>query len=165
MKKRHLSDTEQKVLSVIGKDFPNSRSPYDDMAAKGGIETKQLLSILKKWKRNGTLRRVGAIANHFKTGFGVSAMIILKVKPEKVENVGQILAGFKEVSHCYERETAENWPYNLYAMVHSDRIENLEQIVRKISRLCGVTEYRILLTERELKKVPPTYILPETEMQ
>ena len=161
MKKRHLSDVEQKVLTVIQKGFPNSRSPYRDMAAKAAMETEQFLSVLKKWKRQGKLRRVGAVVNHFKAGLGSGAMVAWQVEPEKIEKVGHILAGFKQVSHAYERKTADNWPYNLYTMVHSNNIEDLERIVRQMSQACGVTKYRILLTEGELKKVPPTYITPE----
>ena len=73
--------------------------------------------------------------------------------------VGIHLAGFKEVSHAYEREVRENWPYNLYSMVHGENAEDVEQIVRKISKACMVSQYRVLFTEKELKKVPPTYII------
>jgi DNA-binding Lrp family transcriptional regulator len=163
MKKRHLSDVEQKVLAVIQKGFPNSPSPFQDMAAKADMETGQLLDILKKWKRQGKLRRVGAVVNHFKAGLGAGAMVAWQVEPEKIENAGRILAGFKQVSHAYQRKTAENWPYNLYTMVHANDTEDVERIVRQMSRACGVTKYRIMLTERELKKVPPTYVAPEWE--
>jgi len=85
-------------------------------------------------------------------------MIAWQVELEHVEQVGTILAGFKEVSHAYERSTGENWPYNLYTMVHGADIQAVEQIVERMSRACGVSNYRILATEKELKKVPPTYI-------
>lgn len=158
MEKERLSEIEKKVLLVIQKGFPISRNPFEDIAKKTGVETGELLSILKKWKKDGILRRVGAIVNHFKAGLGVSAMVVWKVEQEKVEKAGQTLAGFKEVSHAYERETAENWPYNLYTMVHCETIDNLEQVVHKMSKASGIAEYRVLLTEKELKKVPPTYI-------
>lgn len=155
---RQLSETEKKVLAVIQKGFPNSRNPYEDMATQSGIDTEEFLQILEKWKKDGTLRRVGAIVNHFKAGFGVSAMVVWKVEPENVEKAGQILAGCKEVSHAYERQTAENWPYNLYTMVHCGTIENLKEVVCQMSETAGIKEYKILITEKELKKVPPTYI-------
>ena len=34
----------------------------------------------------------------------------------------------------------------------------VEQIVKNMSKACGVSDYRILTTKKELKKVPPTYI-------
>jgi len=161
---RLLSDTERKVLAVIQEGFPNSQSPYKDMAEKAGMEAEQFLSVLKKWKQDGKLRRIGAVVNHFKAGFGVGAMVVWQVEPEKVEKTGQILAGFKEVSHAYERRISENWPYNLYSMVHGENVQSVEQIIKKMSEACGacgcgVSEYRVLFTEKELKKVPPTYIV------
>ena len=161
MKKQRLSDAEKKVLAVIQAGFTDSRSPYRDMAAKAGMETEQLLNVLRKWKHQGKLRRIGAVVNHFKAGFGVSAMVVWRAEPQNVKDAGQILAAFKEVSHAYQRKTAENWPYNLYTTVHTTNSENIEQIVRKMSRACGITDYRVLLTEKELKKAAPTYLKTE----
>lgn len=158
MKKCRLSDVEQKVLAAIQKGFPSSQTPYEDMAAETPMEAGRFLSILKKWKQQGKIRRVGAIVNHFKAGCGTAAMVVWQVEPDKVERTGKILADFKEVSHAYERTAVENWPYNLYTMVHSN---NIEQTIRKMAQKCGVSQYRVLLTERELKKSPPVYITPE----
>ena len=63
-----------------------------------------------------------------------------------------------EVSHAYEREVNENWPYNLYSMVHGKSVKDVKQIVRKMSRKCRISDYCILFTEKEFKKTPPTYI-------
>jgi DNA-binding Lrp family transcriptional regulator len=86
-------------------------------------------------------------------------MVAWQVDQERVEQMGTTLAGFKEVSHAYERRTAENWPYNMYTMVHGADAEQVEQTVQRMSEACGVRAYRILTTKRELKKVPPTYIM------
>ncbi len=154
----HISDIERKVLAVLQEGFPRSESPYKDMAGQAGIETKQLLAVLENWKRQGKLRRVGAILDHFKVGLSGGAMVVWHVEEERVEEVGEKLAGFGEVSHAYERNTVENWPYNLYTMVHGANFEEVEKTVARMSQACGVSNYRILVTEKELKKVPPTYI-------
>ena len=85
--------------------------------------------------------------------------MVWQVESERVVEIGQIFAGFAEVSHAYERQTRENWPYNLYTMVHSKSAEEVQQGVRRMSQACGVSNCRILVTEKELKKVPPTYII------
>ncbi len=104
------------------------------------------------------IRRIGAIVDHFKVGLSGGGMAVWQVEPERVEQVGEILAGFREVSHAYERNTVENWPYNLYTMVHGADFQEVEQTVARMSQACGVSNYCILVTEKELKKVPPTYI-------
>jgi len=156
--KNQLSDIERKILAVLQKGFPRSQTPYQDTAKLVGIETKQLLEILKNWKSEGKLRRIGSIVDHFKVGYSGGAMVAWQVEPERIEQVGMELAGFAEITHAYERKTAQNWPYNLYTMVHGTDIREVEQTVKRMSRQVGVSNYRILATEKELKKVAPTYI-------
>ena len=153
-----LSDIERRILAVLQEGFPRSQTPYHDIANLVGIDTKELLEILENWKKEGKLRRIGSIVDHFKVGFSGGAMVAWQVKPERIEQVGVKLAGFAEVTHAYERVTAKNWPYNLYTMVHGADIQEVERIIKRMSQDCGVSDYRVLTTEKELKKVPPTYI-------
>jgi len=156
--KNQISDIERRILAVLQEGFPRSQTPYKDMAELVGIDTKRLLAVLDNWKREGKLRRIGSIVDHLKMGLSGGAMIAWRVEPERIEQVGTTLAGFKEISHAYERKTAENWPYNLYTMVHGVDIQEVEQIVKRMSRACKVSDYRILITQKELKKIPPTYV-------
>ena len=162
--KEHISNIERRILSVLQEGLPKSRTPYKDMARRIGIDAGQLLAVLEDWKKQGRLRRIGAIINHFKVGLGSGAMVVWEVGAERVVEIGQIFAGFKEVSHVYERQTAEDWPYSLYTMVHGKSAEDVQQVVKRMGEACGVSSYRVLVTEKELKKVPPTYIT-ESESQ
>lgn len=148
-------------MGAVQEGLPAGRTPYADIARRVEIGTGELLEILQGWKKSGKLRRVGAILNHFRLGLGAGAMVVWRVEAERIEEVGQILAGFEQVSHVYERQTAENWPYNLYTMVHGGDEEQLRRTVERMSQACGVTEYRVLVTEKELKKAAPTYITGE----
>ncbi|MBL7153345.1 MAG: Lrp/AsnC family transcriptional regulator [Phycisphaerae bacterium] len=162
MKKR-LSGIEQKILAVLQQGLGESRSPYRDMARRIGIETRELLSVLQDWKQQGKLRRIGAIVNHFKLGLGAGAMVVWPVEPGRTEQAGRKLAAFEQVSHAYERRASRDWPYSLYTMVHAKTAEEVREIVEQMSEACGLTDYRILHTQRELKKVPPTYIIDEEQ--
>ena len=154
----HISRIEQRVLAVLQEGLPTSQTPYKDMAGRIGIETEELLVILKKWKKQGKLRRIGAIVNHLKVGLPAGAMVAWQVETERVVEVGQIFAGISEASHVYERQSSENWPYNLYTMVHGKSEEEVQQIVERMSRTGSVSNYRVLMTKKELKKVSPKYI-------
>ena len=156
-----LSETERRVLAALQGGLPKSQSPYKDMALQAQITTDELLAILKSWKQQGKLRRIGAIVNHFKVGLGGGAMVVWRVEPGRIKQIGEQLAGFEQVSHAYERRTPQNWPYNLYTMVHAESAEQAREIVLRMSEACGVSEYRILDTQRELKKAPPTYIMED----
>jgi len=157
--KNHMSSIERRIIAVLQEGLPMGQTPYRDMAQRIGIETSQLLEVLKDWKKQGKLRRIGAIVNHFEVGLPAGAMVVWQAESERIVEIGQVFAGFKEVSHAYERQSSENWPYNLYTMVHGKRQEEVRQVIEDMSRACGVSNYRILITEKELKKVPPTYII------
>ena len=157
--KHEISQIEKKVLSVIQHGMPLTLTPFADMACEVGLETDELLEVLKGWKDSGQLRRAGAIVNHFRVGLGGGAMVVWKVPTDRVKEVGDILAGFPQVSHAYERPVSEVWSFNVYTMVHGSEMDEVNKTVKAMSEACGVTEYRQLLTERELKKVPPTYII------
>ena len=158
MAKVQLSEIERRVLAVIQRRFPLTPTPYRDMAEQVSIETTEFLSILRNWQEQGTIRRVGAVVNHFKVGLPAAAMVVWKVDEEKIERVGKLLAAFTEVSHAYERTATATWPYNLYTMVHAPDEKRIEEIVSEMSRSCGVSDYCILMTKKELKKTPPIYI-------
>lgn len=157
--KYKMSEVERRILGALQGGFPRTQTPYKDAAEQAGISTEELLTVLREWKDTGKLRRIGAIVHHERVGLSGGAMVAWRMDKQIVERAGTILAGFKEVSHAYERRTAENWPYNVYTMVHGTDTESVEQTVERMSEACGVSDYRILNTERELKKVPPTYII------
>jgi siroheme decarboxylase len=153
-----LTEQEKRVLAVLQEGFPLSPTPYADMATRIGMDVEALLGILRGWKDQGKIRRMGAIVNHFKVGMGGGAMVVWNVPVERVKRVGEQLAGFKEVSHAYQRPSAPNWPYTLYTMVHGSDNEEAAATVERMSQACGVEDYRLLKTVKELKKEPPVYI-------
>lgn len=159
--KEGISATERKVLAVLQKGFPRTRTPFKEMADCIGMDTVQFLKLLQDWKNSGKFRRIGAVVNHFKVGLSANAMVVWQVDPDRIEQVGSVLAGFRQVSHAYQRTVTENWAYNLYTMVHGTSRRQVEDVVQKMSETVGVSAYRILFTERELKKVSPTYIIQE----
>ena len=153
-----VGDIERRILAALQDGLPRSRTPYRDLAREIGIPTEELFAVLNRWRQDGTLRRVGAIVNHFQIGLGEGAMVVWKVEPDRVAEVGAKLAGFEEVSHAYERQTAPGWEYNLYTMVHGPTQEAVRRTVARMSEAVGISEYQVLPTRKELKKVPPRYV-------
>jgi DNA-binding Lrp family transcriptional regulator len=152
------SDIENRVLAALQDGLPATRTPYSDMARRIGISTNELLTILERWKREGKIRRMGAIVNHFRVGLAEGAMVVWKVEPERIADVGAILAGFEEVSHAYERRTSPGWEYSVYTMVHGATEEAVRRTIERMSEAAGVPDYLVLSTRKELKKAAPRYI-------
>ena len=156
-----LSDLEQNILSAIQHGMPLSQTPYQDLAKAVGIPVGQLFQILRQWRAEGKIRRVGAVVNHFQMGHGVGAMVVWSVSESRINQVGELFASLPKVSHAYLRPSNEQWPYNLYTMVHASDGSELKMTIETMSRKSGIKEFRELKTVRELKKVPPTYIVEQ----
>jgi hypothetical protein len=97
------------------------------------------------------------VVDHFRAGFGCGALVAWRAAGERLEQAAVALAGFAQSSHVYQRRTAPNWPYNLYTMVHGRDSFDLGEVIDAMSKACGIADYRVLLTEKELKKDPPAY--------
>lgn len=133
-------------------DFPVTERPYEDMAEKMGMAGEELIKELEALKASGRIRRIAAIVSHRAASYEGNAMVVWRADKNEVEKAGLIMAGFPEVSHCYERATGGYWPYNLYTMVHGrTRRECLATIERMASR-SGIEDRRVLFSTREFKK-------------
>lgn len=149
---------ECRVLAALQDGLPVSETPYRDVAEAAGVYADALLEVLRRWRRDGTLRRIGAVVNHVRVGVAESAMVVWKVPPDRTGEVGTLFAGFAEVSHAYERRTPPSWPYSIYTMVHGATSEAVGATIERMSEAAGVVDYAILSTRRELKKAAPKYI-------
>lgn len=142
----------KKVLEALPADFPVSERPYDEMAKEMGMSGAALIDELVALKKAGIIRRIAAMVAHRSVSYEGNAMVVWRVAEAEVGKVGAVMAGFQEVSHCYERDTGGYWDYNLYTMVHGrTREECLATIARMASR-SGIGDYRVLFSLREFKK-------------
>lgn len=149
---------DRKLLCALQSGLPLSPAPYRDLAAQVGITTDELLTVLKQWKADGKIRRIGAILNHFRTNHGCGAMVLWHVPEDCINTVGTLFSGLANVSHVYQRAAKPQWPYNLYTMVHAADVDEMNAAIETMSTQSGMTEFRALKTVKELKKVSPTYI-------
>ncbi len=152
-----LTDLEKKVIALLQTDIPVCRRPYLEMAERIGITEEEFIKILSGLNDRNMIRRFGATLKHQKSGFKANAMVAWKVPEERVEEVGNIMASFHEITHCYRRNPAPGWDRNLYTMVHGASEEECFAIAAKVSEATGETDYNLLFSRRELKKTSMQY--------
>lgn len=152
-----MNKLDESIIIALQNGLPVTERPFAEIAEKIGISEEELLGKLAEWKERGIIRRFGAILRHHNAGFAANAMTAWVVPPERVDEVGPIMASFPEVSHCYERPPFPGFPYNLYTMIHGRTREECAAVAEKISRATGITEYRALYTTKEYKKTSPMY--------
>jgi DNA-binding Lrp family transcriptional regulator len=158
-----LTDLEKMVIASIQEDLPVTRHPYRAIAEQLNISEETLLATLQGLCDRGIIRRFGATLRHQKSGFAANAMVAWQVAEERVEAVGQTMAAFKEVSHCYHRNPTDKWPYNLYTMVHAANEESCRATAQKMAEAAGVDKYSLLFSRRELKKTSMQYFSNDDE--
>jgi len=152
-----LTDLEKKIIAMLQTDIPVVKRPFLEMAEQIGITEEVFLSVLKKLDDQGMIRRFGATLKHQKSGFKANAMVAWKVDEDRVEKTGNIMATFHEITHCYRRNPAPGWKYNLYTMVHASTEDECYALVKKISKAVGEDEYELLFSRKELKKTSMKY--------
>jgi DNA-binding Lrp family transcriptional regulator len=98
------------------------------------------------------MRRFAAILRHREAGFIANGMIVWNVPTDSVDEIGNRLATFPEVSHCYRRPVYKDWRFNLFSMIHARSLESAKKIALEISKIIGIDDYQILFSTREFKK-------------
>lgn len=152
-----FSELDKAILRQVQETLPDSATPYADIARAVGTSEEAVLALLTRLKESGAIRRFGATLRHQKAGYQANVMVAWRVPEADVDRLGPVMAARPEVSHCYRRRTCPEWPYNLYTMVHGRTPEDCRAVVEALSRASGVTDYAMLASVRELKKVSMRY--------
>jgi len=142
----------QKNMDIIDEPFVN--------AAKNlGLTENEVFEKMKHYEDIGVVRRFAAILRHRQIGFTANGMIVWKVDDDKISEVGSKLGSFPQVSHCYERPTYPDWPYNVFSMIHCKTQDEAYDVAKTIQDQIHVDDYNILFSTREFKKTRVEYFV------
>jgi DNA-binding Lrp family transcriptional regulator len=158
-----LTDLEKNVIASIQADIPAVKRPFLKMAKKLGISEEAFLQVLNSLCDRGIIRRFGATLRHQQSGFNANAMVAWQVEEGKADAVGEIMASFKEVTHCYHRKPKSKWPYNIYTMIHAIDEKTCLEIASKMAEKAGIETYKLLFSKKELKKTSMKYFFVDDE--
>ncbi len=147
-----MDEIDKKLLKSTQDGIPIVSEPFKQIAKELALPEEEVLRRLDNLLKDGVIRRFGASIGHRAIGITANAMCTWNVPDEKVETAGAIMAGFPEVTHCYERPRFPDWRYNLFTMIHAYSRDECEKIAREISIATGIKDYSILFSEREFKK-------------
>ena len=156
--KQPYDDFDVAVIRATQGDLPVVPEPYAPAAAELGITQAALLEHLAGMQERGLLRRVAAILFHRRAGFCANGMGVWKVPEDRILEIGPRMAAFRGISHCYQRPTYEDWPYQIFTMAHGRSKEECDAILDAIETEIGCIEDRATLySSTEFKKVRLLY--------
>lgn len=154
-----LSELDKKIVMELQSGLPLVSRPFEALAQRVGITEKEFIDRVHAIQRAGIMRRIGAALRHHRVGFTANAMIVWQIPEDKIQEVGEQLSQLPEVTHCYQRVSLPQWPYNFYTMVHGHSREECKNIAERLSKISGVTNYRLLFSVAELKKSSMKYFM------
>jgi len=94
-----LDDLERRIIHHLQGDLPLTARPFALLAGRIGISEEELIERIRLQRQRGILRRLGANLDPQLAGFKANAMVAWYVPEDKIEEIGPLMANFKEVSH------------------------------------------------------------------
>lgn len=152
-----LSEEYITIIKKLQMDLPIVPNPFDNIAAEVGITVGELLEKTISLKEDGLMRRFAAVLYHRRAGFSSNGMGAWKVPEEILDEIGIKMASYRAVSHCYLRPTYEDWPYNIFTMIHGEDKKQVEEIFKIIEKDTGIKNRFILYSTKEYKKTRLQY--------
>jgi len=152
-----VTDLEKALIARLQRQLPIVARPFAILAGDLGVSEDEVIACVQGMKEKGYLRRIAAVLWHRTAGFEANGMGAWNVPDAKCRQIGEQMASFPEVTHCYQRPRFPGWRYNLYTMIHGHTREECRAVAGRIASSTGITDYDILFSTREFKKTSPVY--------
>lgn len=133
-----IDATDRRLIVATQAGLPRVSRPYDAIAEQLGIGGDEVVRRLQRMLDCGVIRRIGAVPNHYAIGYTANGMSVWDVDDARIDELGLKVGALEFVTHCYRRpRRLPDWPYNLFAMVHSRNREEVAARVAEIAALLG----------------------------
>jgi len=156
------TEEDKDFIRELQKDMEIIDEPFVKAANNLGITENELFDKMKHYEDIGVMRRFAAILRHRQIGFTANGMIVWKVPEGRITEVGEKLGAFPQVSHCYERPTYPDWPYNVFSMIHCKTQDEAHEVAKTLQNQINVDDYNILFSSREFKKIRVEYFVEKS---
>ena len=156
-----LTERDIEVIRTVQGDLPLRSDPFADAARTLGMTEAEVVESLDDLRRRGALRRIAGILRHRDAGFTANGMAVWNVPDDRAAAVGEAMAGYTAISHCYERPRYDDWPYNVFTMVHARSTAEVDAFVEQLAKTYGIADHAVLYSTREFKKIRAVYFTPD----
>ncbi|MCD6153858.1 MAG: AsnC family transcriptional regulator [Syntrophobacterales bacterium] len=141
-----MDETDRKILNIIQTDFPVVAEPFKILGEKVGISDDEALERIRKLKKDGIIRRIGAVFDNGKLGF-TSTLCAARVPEKKIKEFVDIVNSYPGVTHNYKR----NHEYNVWFTFIAPAEVEIEKSLKEISDKTGVSDIFNIPAKRKFK--------------
>ncbi|HEX9812707.1 MAG TPA: Lrp/AsnC family transcriptional regulator [Burkholderiales bacterium] len=133
-----LDRIDRQIVNVLQDGFPICERPYAEAAKQFGIDETELLRRLQRMLDDGALSRFGPMYHAEQLG-GALSLAAMEVPSTDFDRVAEIVNGFPEVAHNYERAHA----LNMWFVLATERPERVPAVIGEIERATGYRVYNM----------------------
>lgn len=120
---------DRRLLDDFQHDFPLDSRPYAVLGDRLGIAEDEVVRRLDNLRRQGAVSRVGAVIRPHAVGH--STLAAMAVPAEWLERVAELVSGYPEVNHNYQRDHRLNLWFVVTASGRDDVCAVLDDIERR----------------------------------
>ena len=151
----NIDKIDRQIITATQAGLPLTPQPYQTIANALGLSAETVMQRMMIMQDQGVIRRIGAVPNHYRLGYKFNGMTVWNIADEYINEMGGRIGLLDFVSHCYHRPRhLPEWPYNLFAMVHSKSEAGVKEQQGMIAELLGGYNLGqdVLYSTRILKK-------------
>jgi Lrp/AsnC family transcriptional regulator for asnA, asnC and gidA len=144
MRSPKIDELDLKIISHLQE---NGRIPVAELAKRLNQPENTVRYRIERLLKNGVIRRFTALVDPRALGLNVSAAVMFKVDPKKLDQLLEKLTSMKDVTNVYQ--LSGEW--DLIAVVFAKDIQDLHERVEELRRAEGVKEMNVMITTRVIK--------------
>lgn len=134
-------ELERTLLETYQHDFPLEPEPFARIAADLGVPEDVVLEAFRHLQGHGAISRIGAVVRPHAAGW--STLAALEVPPDRLEAVADLVNGYPQVNHNYEREH----DLNLWFVVTGADADEVRGVLDDIAERTGLAALDLPLIE------------------
>ncbi|MCK4951149.1 MAG: Lrp/AsnC family transcriptional regulator [Gammaproteobacteria bacterium] len=137
----NLTLIEKRLLNEFQHNFPLTARPYAEIASRLDVSEEFIIETLDKLHKQKAISRVGAVFTPNR--IGVSTLAAMSVPEDELEKVADMVSGYVEVNHNYEREH----DFNLWFVLTATDDQHLQTVLQDIEAGTGYKVMSLPLLE------------------
>jgi len=134
-----MNQKERLILKTLQSDFPCTKSPYKVLARRLGLEEKSLILKIKKLKRQGFIRRIGAVVSSKHLAYK-TALIGACIRKRNLSKAINFINRSRCVSHNYLRDSK----YNVWFTFSAKTKKQIDDFIHALGRFKGIESILVL---------------------
>lgn len=127
MKADAPDELDRRLLDIIQGDFPLVSRPYLELGNKVGISEQEAFERVRKMRRSGLIRRLGANFQSSRLGYA-STLCAAKVPGDRIGEFIRAVNAIPGVTHNYERDHEYNIWFTLICGSREEACATLKEL-------------------------------------